>query len=638
MSTNTTEMGRGHVHLSQLLADYHSKGVKSEEEPTEKDRDSLIDVIRQFVIEKEKDHSHEMEDIQVVEDLTDHLMRFMAIPSVWSNLSDLLQVIIATRIVVRNTHAKNVFAAFDLISKLMDQYQNPTFHLECWKLIYNVCMDEDQKDVFIRTGGLIAMKKTLVFINNSKLMSEICEFISLISIGKNVRYRICSLFEYGVIYCILSILTHYRDDADIVEKAFVSLRYLFFYSNEEIAVKNGAQELVCELLFRHANPALRALRKKGIVVLNNLFSLDTSHKTSVPIVPIVMELFRQATQKDEIDQLILLIGNLSCLHNHSMFDTDVFSINYLIPSSIASQFVGKPKDHWTPISDEQIDKMHQRFMTLVDTAKPSPFYDFQNYETEPEPVFTNPHKTTRRSVLYFNGENGLARCPRGILSLPPLEIPPLETLGSFAPFAYGGDTENDVIKEEEEVSVDVPDVSECKTIAEILMKVLETADEKRAVLIFYVIRLAAKTQAVAEDLVRRGLLSMLVKPTFSRNKRVARNACAALYAVAANSSEESLMPVEEMKGFTINDDMFLDFISKLGDASPETAIRVLILCGFYFSKLVFTKFPSLSSFYQEIQEKMTKKNTEFMAQINASPVDVLGVVAQYLNFSNPLDQ
>lgn len=625
-------MSTNHVHLSQLLTDYHSK---SEDEPTEKDRDSMIAVIRQFVIEKEKDHSHEMEDVQVVEDLTDHLMRFMAIPSVRSNLSDLLQIIIATRIVVRNTHAKNVFAAFDLISKLMDQYQTPTFHLECWKLIYNVCMDEDQKDVFIRTGGLIAMKKTLVFIDNSKLMSEICEFISLISIGKNVRYRICSLFEYGVIYCILSILTHFRDDADIVEKAFVSLRYLFFYSNEEIAVKNGVQELVCELLLRHNNPALRTLRKKGIVVLQNLFSLDTSHETSVPIVPIVMELFRQATQKDEIDQLILLIGNLSCLHNRSVFDTDVFSINYFIPSSIASQFVSKPKDHWAPISDEQIDKMYQRFMTLVDTAKPSPFYDFQNYETEPEPVFTNPHKTTRRSVLYFNGENGLARCPRGILSLPPLEIPPLETLGSFAP---DGDTENDVIKEEEEVAVDVPDVSECKTIAEILMKVLETADEKRAVLIFYVIRLVAKTQAVAEDLVRRGILSMLVKPTFSRNKRVARNACAALYALAANSSEASLMPVEEMKGFTINDEMLLDFISKLGGASPETAIRVLILCGFSFSKSVFTQFPSLSSFYQEIQEKMTKKNTEFMAQISASPVDVLGVVAEYLNFSNPLDQ
>ena len=170
------------------------------------------------------------------------------------------------------------------------------------------------------------------------------------------------------------------------------------------------------------------------------------------------------------------------------------------------------------------------------------------------------------------------------------------------------------------------------------MKVLETADEKRAVLIFYVIRLVAKTQSVAEDLVRRGILSMLVKPTFSRNKRVARNACAALYALAANSSEASLMPVEEMKGFTINDEMLLDFISKLGGASPETAIRVLILCGFSFSKSVFTQFPSLSSFYQEIQEKMTKKNTEFMAQISASPVDVLGVVAEYLNFSNPLDQ
>ena len=66
-----TETSRGHVHLSQLLVDYHSKGVKSEEEPTKKDRVSMIAVIRQFFIEKEKDHSsHEMEDVQVMEDLT----------------------------------------------------------------------------------------------------------------------------------------------------------------------------------------------------------------------------------------------------------------------------------------------------------------------------------------------------------------------------------------------------------------------------------------------------------------------------------------------------------------------------------------------------------------------------------------
>ena len=629
--------------LSQLLSDYHSKGVEtildfSMEEPTDKDRNSMISVIRQFVLEKEKDHSsHEMEAVQVVEDMTDHLMRCMAIPSVRSNLSDLLEVIIASRIVVRNTHAKNIFSAFGLLYKLMEQYQDPMFHLECWKLTYNVCMDEDQKDMFIRTGGMVAMKHTiLLFIDHHELMAEICDFSCLLSIGKKAPYRMSSLYEHGLIYRVLAILVHFRDDAEIVEKAFVSLRYLLLsYSNEEVAVENGAQELMCELIFRHSNPDIR---KKGIVVLKNLFSQESSHKTLVPIVSVVMELFRQATQKEEVDQLVLFVGNLSCWHSR---ESNIhFSINDFIPSTIACGFVQQQEKNWIPITDEQLDNMYQRFMGLVERTKPSAFYDFQNNELDIE-VVSNPHKTTRRSYLYFHGHNGMSRIPRA-LSLP---FQTLAEYGSFAPFASGNDTEKaeDPKLEaiEEEISIDVPDLSECKTITDVLIKVLNTADEKRSVRIFYVVRLAVKTQVVAEDLVRLGLLSMLVNPTFSRNKRVARNACAALYALAANSSEASLMPVEEMKGFTIDDGVLLDFISKLGSANQiqkETAIRVLILCGFSFSKSVFSQFPSLSSFYQEIQEKMTKKNTEFMAQINSSPVDVLGVVAEYLNFSNNIDQ
>ena len=208
----------------------------------------------------------------------------------------------------------------------------------------------------------------------------------------------------------------------------------------------------------------------------------------------------------------------------------------------------------------------------------------------------------------------------------------------------GNDTETNVPSEslvtiqedEEENSVDVPDLTDCKTITEILIKLLQTADQKRLVRIFYVLRLVVKTKSVLEDLVQKGLLSMLVKYTFSGNTRVARNACAALYELAANSSEDSLMPVEEFKGFIVNDEMLIDFMSKLGHVSQkqkETSIRVLILCGFSFSDLVLSKFPSLSSFYQEIQQKISKKNKEFMVKNSIVPVEILGVFANYLIFS-----
>jgi hypothetical protein len=631
--------------FSQLLTEYHSKA----EVPTQNDRDEMVATLRRFVVENLNSHEMPKEDGQVMEDMTDSLIRCMEIPSIRSDMSDLIQVIIAIRIATRHDDAKTQFNGLYLIFELMEQYKDPLFHLESWKMIYNVCMEDSQKDTFIRMKGMDTMKKSLLlFITDRSIMSEICEFCTLLSIGKDARFRLNTLYEYGTIFRVLAILTHYRDDVDMVKKAFSALRYLLYnYGSEQVAVENGAQYLICELLLRHRDPILR---KKGIVVLQNLFSLDSSHSTSVAIIDVVMELFRQATQKEEIDQLILFVGNLSCWHDRSNASYIVFSINDFIPSSIASRFV-ETQERWSPITNEEIDKMHQRFMRLTETTKPSLFYEIPDFDKVEEIDNPYPHKTTLRSYIYYSGANGLVRRPR----CPPfLTSQNLDQFGSFAPFAHGGDTEAAIVSssepssslgtieedQEDVVSVDVPDVSECKTITEILMKVFQKADEKRAVRFFYAVRLAAKTQAVAEDLVRRGLLSMLVKPTFSQNKRVARNACAALYALASNSSEESLMPVEEMKGFTVNEEMLLDFISKLGGASStqkETAIRVLILCGFSFHMTVFIHFPSLASFYKEIQEKMTKKNTEFMSQISSSPVDVLGLVAGYLNFSTPFD-
>jgi hypothetical protein len=300
----------------------------------------------------------------------------------------------------------------------MEKHQDRSFLLECWKMIYNVCMDENQKQSFIMTKGIEAMKKSIsIFHLDLDIVSEICDFCSLLSIGKDARYRFYTLYTYGIIYLVLSILTQFRDDKNIVEKALSAMRYLVLnYSSEKVAVENGAQELVCDIILRHPS-----VLKKGVTVLQNLFSIESSHSTSIPIAEIVMKLFRYASQKEEIDQLILFIGNLSSWHRCPDVDSGAikFSINDFISSPIASRFVECEEFNWIPIPNEKLEKMYQDFKHLYDISKTEPFCPKSaepmkepEKEEKEEKNITNPHKTTRRSFIYYQGSDGkMVRIP-----------------------------------------------------------------------------------------------------------------------------------------------------------------------------------------------------------------------------------
>ena len=567
--------------------------------------------------------------------LTDHLTRWMDIPYVRQHLPFLLTTISTLRCIVREECAKEQFDGYLLVYEVMqDHLHDATLQLESWMLLYNVCINEDNKHTFISTKGLNVLTQSLqIMKSDARVMNELLDTIINISSGKRAHYRFYFIQKANFIPYIMEAMVMYTDK-EMLMKLCETFSYLAITdSSESQAVKLGGQQLICSILQKHQDMDIHQL---GVRILRKITRSVPSHEMfqSFGGIPFINHLFHIHSEKQEIiEQLVLLVGNLSCSQPTIMDEIDL-----TFPSQGLSRFTPSPlvKEMVRPTEIE-----NKEFQVVVEFDK-NTYEIYREIYIEEKQKSENQFKTMRKPSF-------CCRAP----SLYNKSFTVNSENDSFSPFEFGYDIPSESV---EDVPNEKFELTGSTTIIDILVKLLnQTKNSSLTLSLCYTLQLVAKTPCAVFELVNLGMVKKMVELSFSVNPRIARNACGVLYQIGTNfpikndnesldkSNDEFLVgdslvgeSLVGEKDLEVNEKVLIDFFTRNKIVDTFPAIRFLMMYGFKFSHELISKNPSLLEFYQKVQRHFVYKKQTLLDECDKSkniPFELLGLVSEFLHSS-----
>lgn len=565
--------------------------------------------------------------------ITDHLIRWLTITSVRCDLHRTKTTIDALRCVTRMNCSKKQFDGWVIIYKIARYYsKSPELQTKILSLFYNICLDENNKQTFITSGGLYALVHVIKNqMDNKPALYELLDLVVNLSHGRSAHYRSYSLHKSNIIPYILLVMHRYPLDAILQDKACTVLNGLAWNEPmERQIVKLGGQKLVCLALSTHGI-------KSALVAIQSLTKLSESHCIFYEDrwygIRFVHEMFqRYATDLKMLTELVKLVNHLATYHPSVMTTYD----HHRMPSMYAQRMVMDDNtyhDEFIPVDIKYIEEESEKpIVTTFETP-----FDEMDHTFGKEDETTEPYIPNRPSSIFIFG--GLRA---------PTERPTLRRSSSVDldndEFSSGSDEEKNTrnVKNIENIENVLENTT---SLIDVITRLIGIVDDE---IIFLAIYEMVKTPCIAYDLVCRGLIRHLIHYSFVNddlsvlNQLVTSISNSSITSITSITSiiTKSYIPYEIVKeskcdGYEYTLQEF--FGCEAGTVINESLhysnriIQFLILCGVILSVEYRSHLSSQQLLlYQRVQHHFANVMKNTLDEVTSIPTDINQLISQFL--------
>lgn len=569
---------------------------------------------------------------------TDHLIRWLTVPNVRYDIERSQTTIDALRCVTRMNCSKKQFDGWLELYKIMRFYtKNAKLQFKSLSLLYNLCIDENNKQTFITTRGMYALIH--IFKNHMDDTTILCEMIDLVgslAAGRTANYRWYSLQKSNVIPYILLSMNQHPLDKKLQNKACNVLHLLAHSEPMEIQiVKLGGQELVCKALSNHGI-------KNAVIALQSLIKLSTSHVTFREDrfygIRFVVEMFqRHATDLKMLTELVKLVNHLATYHPSVMVSHDTCRL----PSPLATRLV-KDEFVYSDISipfdvktiEEEIEKP---FVANFE----SPF-DEREHMYGKEDTHDDPYLPIRNSSLFILGVRGPMR-PQVLLR----SSSSGEEIDNDASL-YSTDSDEDKNRKNDKNSTNDKNTENVKNVLEnpknlvdIVIRLVGIVDDE---IVFQAIREMAKISRVAYELICLDVIRHVIHSSFANEELplsvlslLITNFPLNMISVRECHIPEEIVSLLKDSGYDIRGLLPTIFGREVGCLINESLhysdrlIQFLILCGVSLSEDFRSKLESRNlKLYQHVQHHFATNMKNVLNDTTSIPTDINQMISQFL--------
>ena len=558
--------------------------------------------------------------------VTDHLIRWLTIPNVRYDLERTQTTVDALRCVTRMNCAKKQFDDWITVYKITRFYiTNDKIQLKSLNLLYNLCLDENNKQTFITTKGMYTLIH--IFKNHMDevhILSEILDLVRILSCGQSANYRWYSIQKTNIIPYILLAMQRHPLDPGIQDKACNVLNLLAYSeSMESQIVKLGGQQIVCKVLSIHGF-------KNAVLALQSLIKLSTSHTTFNEDrwygIRFIIEMFqRHATDLKMLNELVKLVNHLATYHPSYFTAYD----NHRSPSPLAQRLV-QDKCIYNEIRSDDIKMIEMIKMIEEEAVKPTPFeipFDEREHTFGKEDVHDAPYLPVRKSSLFIFGVRVPTTRPSLILRRSSLS------------------------DEEDEESVESVDIEKKKVenvlgnptnLVDVVIRLAGIVDDD---VFFKAIHEMAKTSSTAFELICRDVTRHVIRYSFV-NSELAFSVLSLLisnfplYVISNRECNipDAIVSLLKKRGYDTNGLLRTIFGREAGSVINESlhytdrTMQFLILCGVALSSDFRSRIGKKHHLilYRHVQQHFASIMKNTLDQTTSMPSDINHLISQFV--------